>query len=1330
MASDVRSEMEESFGRDLSQVRIHTGGDSVQMNQNLQARAFTHKNDIYFNSGEYNPSSSSGKFLLAHELTHTVQQGAGGDMVQRFSAPEQDVSVEPKPARPDDGGEVTGRMNEKIANDENVQNQDDLSDEEREEKKKPDRGEVRQESGEIKSSGEAKPSVDRGAQAEEKTTTQKEQLQQELQQPPPEGAEKKDGKEGKKAPLTPAQAAAQRAQAAQARAYATPIPEEPQPFRHPSIKAPVDSKGEPLPRNSQIDAQVRGLGYIAEVLRGKGYEMKRHAARQEIASYGLDSVLEREREDLARAREGTATMDTHNQSRQEIAEKSREAHGESVERQQFVAEKAPDLASKADEGAADSGELAAEAGEKAGRSRGEIPDDEDARGDAEQQSGELQETAQGAESMDQAIRQSGERARKYAADAEAAAQQNVQSEARITETEEVISKTQARITEMQATNEASQAKIDNASPGPDLIRQFAQQDAESGDELIAATIVMEDELNALQEEYLSGMAGIESRKEAIERQQKEQEESGKDELSPEERQLFELAGMDEAEQEQHVASMSQTQRDGLLATLDRMIKTAPDQGTDATEGARLKVDTGLGKAISGEPPPDPRAEQIQEVENRRIKSVGEVTEVANQNWGRLTDEQKRMVAQSLVAASISDGIKSINVLQMGEAMLKGMIDPRQSLAGVAGGFDKMLTGFANIGNWDAWRKDPLGNLLQIAADITTGLATIFSSILGLAALVTAVMVALTIISWGFLSFITAPVISWMGVVMTYAGWGAIITGGLAVYFNYLAYLKNLHDAGTAQTAQELFGNTEQMKQNATDGFQGAMAVVEGVGAVKMGPKLSSGEFFSQVPRSPGAFLLKTGQGIKRGAISLAKAPGRLGRGIRDLFAGGKQGLIRFKERVQGIFSRRRPGRPGEIDIPDTPRARQQHQTHLDDARGKRVKDMNPDQFGAEMREAGKNRPKRIEPGSEHFDAYDIEIEANGHTYRRRKDGKGWCRFSPGPEECGIGEGVLPDKVKEQSKKFDTDATATSEKATGKQQAAANGWPENPPEGYEWYTGPDGKPMVRNKPGHDGPVLEYDPVGKGFVEKTGAKPKPDVRAIEGEKARLAHSDLDNVKVTKVEADAAGKKKVVEVDARERLKELEGERTAAQSRKHAAQQVGDEAAASKAHGEMVRASEELGEVATDAAVKKQMPNAQRLESELPGGQKSGEFDRIYENGDDVYIAEGKGAGSQRGSRKTSKGLRAEQGTPEYRDDIIRNMEEKVDAHTLSDAYKKDPQFKARVDELQRTVDKLKAARDKGKLHYAQVNQKVDVAGKVKPEIEITPFDPKKSEIVSAK
>ncbi|MCF6404963.1 DUF4157 domain-containing protein [Chitinophaga filiformis] len=73
---DVRNEMSESIGADFSNVRIHTGEKAAALSDEIGAQAFTHGNDVYFNSGKYDTDSSAGKHLLAHELTHVVQQGA------------------------------------------------------------------------------------------------------------------------------------------------------------------------------------------------------------------------------------------------------------------------------------------------------------------------------------------------------------------------------------------------------------------------------------------------------------------------------------------------------------------------------------------------------------------------------------------------------------------------------------------------------------------------------------------------------------------------------------------------------------------------------------------------------------------------------------------------------------------------------------------------------------------------------------------------------------------------------------------------------------------------------------------------------------------------------------------------------------------------------------------------------------------------------------------------------------------------------------------------------------------------------------------------------
>jgi hypothetical protein len=68
--------MESRFGADFSGVRIHTGSYAENLSTGIHAQAFTHGNDIYFNSGKYSPHTEAGGTLLAHELTHTIQQGA------------------------------------------------------------------------------------------------------------------------------------------------------------------------------------------------------------------------------------------------------------------------------------------------------------------------------------------------------------------------------------------------------------------------------------------------------------------------------------------------------------------------------------------------------------------------------------------------------------------------------------------------------------------------------------------------------------------------------------------------------------------------------------------------------------------------------------------------------------------------------------------------------------------------------------------------------------------------------------------------------------------------------------------------------------------------------------------------------------------------------------------------------------------------------------------------------------------------------------------------------------------------------------------------------
>ena len=101
LSASVRGYMEPRFNADFSQVRVHTGERSAQLNRAVNARAFTVGRHVFFGQNQYSPESSSGRELIAHELTHTVQQGAApqGGEIQRSRAPSITETSPPKVQR-------------------------------------------------------------------------------------------------------------------------------------------------------------------------------------------------------------------------------------------------------------------------------------------------------------------------------------------------------------------------------------------------------------------------------------------------------------------------------------------------------------------------------------------------------------------------------------------------------------------------------------------------------------------------------------------------------------------------------------------------------------------------------------------------------------------------------------------------------------------------------------------------------------------------------------------------------------------------------------------------------------------------------------------------------------------------------------------------------------------------------------------------------------------------------------------------------------------------------------------------------------------------------
>ena len=121
--SSVRGQMERSFGTDFSSVRVHHDTHADVLSRSLEARAFTTGSDIFFREGAYQPGTSSGRELLAHELTHVVQQTGRVQTKMSVSQPGDVYEVE------------ADRMAQTVMRDELVQRQPEQSKEEDDEPK-------------------------------------------------------------------------------------------------------------------------------------------------------------------------------------------------------------------------------------------------------------------------------------------------------------------------------------------------------------------------------------------------------------------------------------------------------------------------------------------------------------------------------------------------------------------------------------------------------------------------------------------------------------------------------------------------------------------------------------------------------------------------------------------------------------------------------------------------------------------------------------------------------------------------------------------------------------------------------------------------------------------------------------------------------------------------------------------------------------------------------------------------------------------------------------------------------------------------------------------
>jgi hypothetical protein len=401
-----------------------------------------------------------------------------------------------------------------------------------------------------------------------------------------------------------------------------------------------------------------------------------------------------------------------------------------------------------------------------------------------------------------------------------------------------------------------------------------------------------------------------------------------------------------------------------------------------------------------------REQAAQAAEEQRLAELDRINQLAGgRPISQLGAGERLGIAMRLVGQRYFGAVSNIRWPGWG-GLAKALLDPRSMIAGAVGGLNMILSGGANLFSAEQWRRDPLGNLLKSAADIATGLAIILGSITALAAIVAAIMGALILVTFGFAAPIALPVISVCATIITTVGGWTIAVGKIALVLQALSLIKNLIDAATAQTAEELQREAGEIQSDINGGFQAAMSIVGAKGAQAGIRNLSARAGRTVAARTAAggsrALARQTARALPGAARAtmrrfrrrLVTAPRRAGRGLR---AAGRaiveapgRAVRAVRDRVRSMRDRLRRGRPDREAIGP-------HRDTLRATAHKSGGELTPHEMNAELDVVRNTSPRRIARGE-----YDAEVNlGNGHRWRRNRRSGAWCRFSTTPEICSL-----------------------------------------------------------------------------------------------------------------------------------------------------------------------------------------------------------------------------------------------------------------------------------------------------------------------------------------
>jgi len=810
MDDNTRSSMESGFGADFSGVRIHTDSKAEKMNQDLGAKAFTNGSDVYFNKGQYNPSTDSGKHLLAHELTHTVQQGASPSDVQKLSANQDETPIQAKLdeyEKPEHGKNTEKRLNNEL--DERTGGETpEPSDE------PPSKSEKKAEMNELE--GPTKPRINESAIQLPKTKEEKKQGEEKIENPKKLIEDKETEKKKlpqKKGPTIDQiiQQYQQEEIKAQAKATQVPKPEEPQEVAVPDPIDYSDAEGKAITPDMEGETiYAASLAKISD-LRMQGFMMQNEGADFKKKGFQMQEKVNSLHGRVSNAEKTVGQMEEAIKVRHEAVEKGQEGLSVAKEKQAKFQEESPQYKTKVDESKSETDDVVSEGESVKSANESTQPEDAEDRQNSGEAGGQLGQVNSKSESIADTLGTVQSDLDELIIRNTEAGQKNIETGEKLTDTSQKLTQADTHLAMLKETNVTAKAEIESHASEPDEMNKKADTMISAGENAVKDSIKLEKRLNTVEKEFQKNLKGVKT------------EEQGQ-EQTPNTQASF----------------IQRTPDGGDYADNDRL------NVTGAMNIGEWNPSNLIANALTGN-----REIEIDRIKSQRRDEINNITADTEIPILNMTKTQRIGLGLRMLGGRFWEWVTSISTVDVSLFAIN-LINPVTYILGAVGGIGLIIDGSINFVR-DLLSGDVFG-AIKSAGDAAMGLALLAGSITGLALLISLAVTVAMFFGFG-LTFgpIVLPI---MAKIMAFCGPIAYYAGITAAALNFIAGVKSLVDLGSAESAQQLQGQVNDLQTDATNTLTSLLMILVGRAGKNVGkPGGAGGGNPGGLPVGQGAVML-------------------------------------------------------------------------------------------------------------------------------------------------------------------------------------------------------------------------------------------------------------------------------------------------------------------------------------------------------------------------------------------------------------------------------------------------------------------------------------------